>query len=389
MFLFQVLTDKKQVANLFGTLNIFGKAIYFTDKDKFKDAFKFFSTLVLKDPATGQERKVELIGNDNVYYTNPRLAPFGYVWHGNILLSAYEPIGSDKNAYVESSMDGKYGRRLVYALPSLDASEKPKAEIAEKPKKEEKKTEVAVKTEPKKEIRMNTVPKKTTPTMDIPQFMPIWSPHCIHETNRFEYPISYYDKMVKSNPNSPKAYYDRGAAKYWRNDNKSAVKDFDTAIKLKPNYAEAYFERGCVKSYERILGAKSNPLFNIPGALADFNMAIKLKPDYAEAYNERAFLKESKYWDYKGAIADYGMAIKFAHDTYSLSGYINNRANAKYEHGDYKGAIADYGQAIKLSPFGGGYSSGAYNCRGLAKYYSGDYNGATQDFALAKKFALR
>ena len=76
-----------------------------------------------------------------------------------------------------------------------------------------------------------------------------------------------------------------------------AIADFDKALEINPRFAKAYYYRGLAKIYYQ----------NNIGAMNDFNEAIAIDPRYAEAFHKRGLLKieikqtESGYLDLKKA----------------------------------------------------------------------------------------
>ena len=73
-------------------------------------------------------------------------------------------------------------------------------------------------------------------------------------------------------------YYNRGVEELEKGQYDRAIADYNKALKLNPKSYKAYLGKGVVYSskgqYDR--------------AIADFNKAIKLNPRYGEAYNNRA-----------------------------------------------------------------------------------------------------
>jgi len=101
--------------------------------------------------------------------------------------------------------------------------------------------------------------------------------------NSLNKPVDDYTKIIKSNPDSADAYFNRGLAYHkiaMRKEQlggsfvRKAIQDFSRAIKLRPEDSNAYFSRGL--SYSK--------LGEYQKAVDDFTRAIKLNPKCAETY---------------------------------------------------------------------------------------------------------
>jgi tetratricopeptide (TPR) repeat protein len=116
--------------------------------------------------------------------------------------------------------------------------------------------------------------------------------------------LADYNRVIKNNPKSANAYYNRGLLKATNlQDYQGALADYNRAIQLKPSYDAAYTNRG---------NLKATNLQDYQGALADYNRAIQLKPRNANAYYNRGVLKHTYLKDLAGGIADMQQAVKFA-----------------------------------------------------------------------------
>lgn len=116
--------------------------------------------------------------------------------------------------------------------------------------------------------------------------------------------LADYNRVIKTNPKSANAYYNRGLLKATKlQDYPGALADYNRAIRLKPTYDAAYTNRG---------NLKTTNLQDYPGALADYNRAIALKPMNANAYYNRGVLKHTYLKDLAGGIADLQQAAKIA-----------------------------------------------------------------------------
>ncbi|MFN5538450.1 MAG: tetratricopeptide repeat protein [Candidatus Melainabacteria bacterium] len=146
----------------------------------------------------------------------------------------------------------------------------------------------------------------------------------------------------------------------------SAIDNFTKAIEIDPDSARAYLQRGVAKR-------KTN---DYSGAIVDYGQAIEIDPDLYEAYVNRGVAK-SLLFDYKGAIKDYSSALNIKPNSKSA---LLNRANGKEKIDDNLGAIDDLTQIIEISqtPI-----AKAYFRRGLIFYKLDKYNEALQDLQTA------
>jgi len=154
-----------------------------------------------------------------------------------------------------------------------------------------------------------------------------------------------YDKAIRLDPKSARAYYNRGNAWYAKKEYDKAIADYGEAIRLDPKYATAYIDRG------RTWYAKQE----YDKAIADYDEGIGLDPKSAWAYDNRGRTWNAKK-EYDKAIADYGEAIRL--DPKSAWAY-DNRGRTWYAKQEYDKAIADYDEAIRLDP----KDAYAYNMR--------------------------
>jgi tetratricopeptide (TPR) repeat protein len=132
--------------------------------------------------------------------------------------------------------------------------------------------------------------------------------------------------------------FSSAAQKYKQGDYQGALADYNRLIKANPRSANAYYNRGLLKATN---------LQDYPGALADYNRAIKIKPTYDAAYTNRGNLKATNLQDYQGALADYNRAIQIK--PRNANAYYN-RGILKYTYlKDAAGGIADLQQSTKIA----------------------------------------
>ncbi|HEY9610345.1 tetratricopeptide repeat protein, partial [Allocoleopsis sp.] len=56
--------------------------------------------------------------------------------------------------------------------------------------------------------------------------------------------LADYEKAISLNPNSARAFYNRGLTRNRLNQHQSAIQDYSEAIRLQPTFAEAFYNRG-------------------------------------------------------------------------------------------------------------------------------------------------
>lgn len=167
-----------------------------------------------------------------------------------------------------------------------------------------------------------------------------------NKDRQYDRAIELSNKALQQNPTLADAYLERGKARYYLYENKSAIADFDLAIKYKPNSADTYLERGKAK----------NSLDEYKAAIADFDLALQQKSNFAAAYLARG---KSKYYlkTHNAAIADFDRALKYKPNL--IDAYIE-RGRSKGELKQYTAAIEDFDRAIAIDP----KSMDAYALRG-------------------------
>ena len=196
-----------------------------------------------------------------------------------------------------------------------------------------------------------------------------------------------YDEVIRLNPDSADAYFNRGKAK--RQD-PSAIADYDAAIRLNPDFAEAYFYRGCLKSYFRpkefTLVARRKALRS---AISDFDEAIRLGLDLdfrerLHAYYRRGLVK----YDldrYEDAIVDFNEALRFIKqgDPECLLAEIQElRAEAEGILNFYEAGIAGITERIRQNP----NDIRDYKIRGESNGFLGRMQAAKSDFLKVLEF---
>jgi poly(3-hydroxybutyrate) depolymerase/Tfp pilus assembly protein PilF len=156
----------------------------------------------------------------------------------------------------------------------------------------------------------------------------------LHQSGDLAGAIAAYTKAIKSDPDKPDAYNNRGVAYLTLKDYTAALADFSRSIELSPS-SEAYNNRGNIYFSRK----------QFKEAISDFGESIKLKAN-AEAYTNRGTAYEETGEDTLG-LADLEQAIrldeKFAR-AYAVRGVISLK-----RHQD-AAAQQDFDKAFKLDP---------------------------------------
>lgn len=139
--------------------------------------------------------------------------------------------------------------------------------------------------------------------------------------------LQSFSTVISQHPKNAQAYYGRGQAHQFLQENQAAIRDFDEAIRLKPADPFPYIGRGVCK----VRSHRDDDAF------ADFNRALDLRSDLPLALNGRGgvFLRRRQY---QRAIRDFTTALNL---NPHLAIAYRNRAAAREATGDIEGANAD------------------------------------------------
>lgn len=176
--------------------------------------------------------------------------------------------------------------------------------------------------------------------------------------------ISYYDTVVKLDPNNSGAFHDRGLCKQNTNDLYGAIDDFSKAIEmstttnrayldlLHESRANAYVKMGnydkAIQDYGRAIGYKlSSQLFlmtvsHIRGIYPELNAIAE--DDLMEGIRLKYFsnITHDDYFSY------YKKKTESMKD-FVLSGLYVSRGDAYFGKGDWKAAFTEYARALHSS----------------------------------------
>src|SRR5215510_8072438 len=132
------------------------------------------------------------------------------------------------------------------------------------------------------------------------------------------------------------ALLQRGVLYELSGDDEAAIADYSEIIKLDPTSAVAHFNRGNVRDR---LGEQDL-------AIKDYTEAIRLDPSDPDMFNNRGQVYDSR-GEFDLAIADYSEAIRL--DRTSGRAYYN-RGLAYFSKGELKSALPDFDRAVNLQP---------------------------------------
>jgi tetratricopeptide (TPR) repeat protein len=149
--------------------------------------------------------------------------------------------------------------------------------------------------------------------------------------------IETFGALLRQRPDSARAYYSRGAARYYaRTDLEKAVNDLTTALRLEPNQFKAYRMRGLARAQQG----------DWAGLRDDCSLALRFHPTSAELHNLRGTACY-RLKDYEAALASYEDAIRL---DASRPESFYNRGLARHQQGQLPEAIDDFQQALNMNP---------------------------------------
>ena len=181
--------------------------------------------------------------------------------------------------------------------------------------------------------------------------------------------ISDFDKAIEINPDYADAYYYRGLAKNYLQNNTDGVSDFSRISADKDQY---------VTNSEEKRSLSKEPPKDYQSVLADFDMAIKINPKHAKAYCSRGLVKFFCEYQWEGISDYFGSKVTQCDAPNNFD--CRNRSR-DYNIKNYTGALADFDKAIEINP----RFAIAYYYRSIAKFYCNDHAGATIDCERAKE----
>jgi TonB family protein len=148
--------------------------------------------------------------------------------------------------------------------------------------------------------------------------------------------IADYDEAIRLNPQNAAAYYNRGFAYHYINNQVRAFENYKTAILIKSELAIQPATQCVLYDLTKNITTRK--------AIEECTKTINLDTGFALAFYIRgnAYLTQEEP---ELAIADYNKFIEF--DPKNVLAYIN-RGDAYWDKEDYDRAAADYNKAIEL-----------------------------------------
>jgi tetratricopeptide (TPR) repeat protein len=186
-----------------------------------------------------------------------------------------------------------------------------------------------------------------------------------HEAGAYRLAVADYDRAIALNPKYPYAWSNRGLSVFFLGDRERALADITRELGERPDDPEVRFLRGNVLA----------TLSRFGEAAADFTVVLKDKPGDFDATVQRGLVYTSAR-DYPKAEADFDHAIALRPSDPNL--YFN-RANVRAGMKRWDDAIADYSAVLRLTPA----DREALYARGITSYLKGDTAGACEDLRRA------
>lgn len=191
------------------------------------------------------------------------------------------------------------------------------------------------------------------------------------DQGKYDKAVAEYSEAIRLDPDSARAFNNRGFARYKLGEHAEAVEDFGEALRLRPKYVQALNNRGNAHLALRRFDA----------AVTDFTAALEVNPLEAAALLGRGSAYRSLN-QYRKAAADYSALIEQVENNRSTKGLLfllNERAGLEMATGDYDAAVADLDRAIRLDP---AYKYSHAN-RGKCWCEKGEYDRAVADLTEA------
>jgi len=94
--------------------------------------------------------------------------------------------------------------------------------------------------------------------------------------------LKKFNNSIKSNPDKPNGYFDRGNLNFKLERYQDAIKDYNRAIRLDPKHLQAYHSRAIAK----------DKLSYYNGAIADYNLILKIDPSDLLANKNKRIIQQ-------------------------------------------------------------------------------------------------
>jgi len=154
--------------------------------------------------------------------------------------------------------------------------------------------------------------------------------------SRFDKAIICYEKILKINPNSARAYFNIAVMYDKLKSPKNAIKSYKNATKIKSDYADAHNN----------MGSAYKELNDFDRALNAYQKATLIQPNHAFAYNNMGNIYKDK-GDHKKAIDAFEKAILFKKNY--MEAFIN-LGDALKDIGKNTEAILVYDKVLEIQP---------------------------------------
>jgi tetratricopeptide (TPR) repeat protein len=116
---------------------------------------------------------------------------------------------------------------------------------------------------------------------------------------------------LRLEPKNADGFYNRGFAKFAKEEYDAALADFDAVVRLRPRDVDALLARAAVRVEQ-----------NLPNlAIADLDAALGIDPEDVGAYCERGKIREEA-GEYRLALYDYQLALQRASDDPLVLNYL-------------------------------------------------------------------
>ncbi|MBN3040258.1 MAG: tetratricopeptide repeat protein, partial [Candidatus Omnitrophica bacterium] len=187
----------------------------------------------------------------------------------------------------------------------------------------------------------------------------------ISQAKYWKEPISFYQRILKFEPNSARIHHNLGDAYQEKGLYDNSIEHYLDSIELDPGNASTYTNLGTVYGF---LGKDDL-------AISFYKKAIDVDPGYALAYNNLGVIYQRKM-DFPKAVDLYKKSLEL-NDHY-IKTYIN-LSIIYIITGDFSKSLAASNKALALNP----YSVEAYVNRGVALFNQGKYNKALDSYSKA------
>jgi tetratricopeptide (TPR) repeat protein len=192
-----------------------------------------------------------------------------------------------------------------------------------------------------------------------------------HQNNNLQNAHSYYQKVLKINPNHADAHNNLGAIFQNLGENQKAKSCYEKAIKINPNYVNAHNNLGNIFAE---LGENQK-------AKSCYDKAIKINPNYADAHNNLGIIFQ-ELGEFQKAKNCFEKVIEI-NPNYATA--HNNLGSVFYKLKEYQDAKDCYEKAIELKP----NSQVALINRGKILFEKGEFELSLIDFDNCNNFDSR